>query len=195
MKVNYEVDQARLQLILCLPLHWEHSSPQTPSYLRNAAPYQPRPNLTKWKALIMWESGRKWSKIFKKKNRNLNQVLSVRSLKHTLKGSFFKHVECATGRYPTREHALGSWQHDQGRGRAGDTRGVCGPSTPLGWGFRNIHTGKPDLHSRSHALGEAHLPHQAQPHLGFPGKEQRTRIIPGHPKLNSTRPLQRGRLP
>ena len=71
-------------------------------------PYQLRPNLTKWKASRMWESGRKWSKIFKKKNRNLNQVLGVRSLKHTLKGSFFKHVERATGRFPTREHALGS---------------------------------------------------------------------------------------
>ena len=28
------------------------------------------------------------------------------------------------------------WQHNQGGGRAGEGRGVCGPSTPRGWGFR-----------------------------------------------------------
>lgn len=36
----------------------------------------------------MWESGRKWSKIFKKNNGNLNQVLSDKEFETHFKGIF-----------------------------------------------------------------------------------------------------------
>lgn len=49
---------------------------------------------------------------------------------------------------------------------------MCGAST---WDeVSEPHTGKPDLHTRSHAMGEARLPHKAQPQLGFPGRGPRS---------------------
>lgn len=70
---------------------------------------------------------------------------------------------------PKREHALtpdSMARAEEGLGR----EGVCVDQAPHWEEASEPHTGKPDLHTRSHAVGEARLPHKVQPQLGFPGR-------------------------
>lgn len=59
---------------------------------------------------------------------------------------------------------------EEGLGR----EGVCVEQAPHWDEVSEPHTEKPDLHTRSHAMGEARLPHKAQPQLGFPGHGPRS---------------------